>query len=526
MPLDIILINPGRRFVTNRHGLGYQVPLGLVFIGGPLLDAGHSVRLVDNDVLGLPVEELAKSLAAHQPDCVMISHAGSMPAHACAVDTIRALRRHLPETMIAYGGVYPTLAHERVMAEVPELDIIGHGEGEATVVDLAAALEKDRTALGNVRGVSWRKGGTPVTNASRPPIDNLDQYRPGWELLDWKSYNLFGFGRASGMQFSRGCIHRCTFCSQWRFWRGWRHRSPGNFAAEIAKLVQQYGVGFVWLADEFFAADEDAARQALVELKNRRLGVSLNLNMTARSVVDSAELLPLYKSAGVSHVVLGVETVKDDVVARIRKDNSFDLSKRAVRLLADHGIVSTASMIFGLEDESLSTLRSTLGGLLELDPDIFNACYVTPLPETDFCRQTRSERIIEPDTSRWTYRTPVVATPHMPTWQLFAFIKFCELLFHLQPRALKRFFLGRPNGGSRFRMILRGHYRAGAWVILDEIVTFLRLRRLIERQTSPRSDRVATKRPVLSLQPLPQGQRGAPRGQHPGQGGAVRLDQG
>jgi len=33
MPLDIVLVNPGRRFVMNRRGLGYQVSLGLVFIG-------------------------------------------------------------------------------------------------------------------------------------------------------------------------------------------------------------------------------------------------------------------------------------------------------------------------------------------------------------------------------------------------------------------------------------------------------------------------------------------------------------
>ncbi len=51
MPLKIVLLVPRRRFIANRFGLGYQVPLGLVLIGGPLLDAGHRVRLIDNDVL-------------------------------------------------------------------------------------------------------------------------------------------------------------------------------------------------------------------------------------------------------------------------------------------------------------------------------------------------------------------------------------------------------------------------------------------------------------------------------------------
>jgi hypothetical protein len=40
MSLDIVLLTPRRRFHANRVGLGYQIPLGLVFLGGPLLDAG------------------------------------------------------------------------------------------------------------------------------------------------------------------------------------------------------------------------------------------------------------------------------------------------------------------------------------------------------------------------------------------------------------------------------------------------------------------------------------------------------
>ena len=58
---------------------------------------------------------------------------------------------------------------------------------------------------------------------------DLDRYRPGWELVDWPGYRLFGIGRSAGMQFSRGCPLTCTYCGQWLFWKKWRHRSPRNF---------------------------------------------------------------------------------------------------------------------------------------------------------------------------------------------------------------------------------------------------------------------------------------------------------
>jgi len=255
-------------------------------------------------------------------------------------------------------------------------------------------------------------------------------------------------------------------------------------------LVREHGVRFVWLADEFFSADKEVARQAMEQIKQRDLGISMNLNMTARSVIENADNLALYRDAGVAHVVVGVESVRDNVVAKIGKDNPFAVSKQAIRLLADHGIVSTASMVFGLEDESVSKMGRTLVSLYQLDPDIFNACYATPLPGTSFTKTSGgTEEIAEPDISKWTYRTPVVAMRGLPVWLLFWLVKFCEVAFHLRPRALKRLILGRRHGGAPFRMVFRGHYRAGAWVLLDEVLRFIRTRRprLSEkRESSPR----------------------------------------
>ena len=48
----VVLINPARHFIANEHGLGYLIPLGLVCIGGPLIDAGFTVKLIDHDLYG------------------------------------------------------------------------------------------------------------------------------------------------------------------------------------------------------------------------------------------------------------------------------------------------------------------------------------------------------------------------------------------------------------------------------------------------------------------------------------------
>ena len=120
----------------------------------------------------------------------------------------------------------------------------------------------------------------------------LDAYRPGWELVDWPRYTLFGVGRSAGMQFSRGCPLTCTYCGQWMFWKQWRHRSPENFVAELRTLAEQYGVKIVWLADENFAASREVVVEVLQRLIAADLGLSLNINMTAADVVRDADYSP------------------------------------------------------------------------------------------------------------------------------------------------------------------------------------------------------------------------------------------
>ena len=108
MAQRVVLLTPARRFIANRFGLGYQIPLGLVCIGGPLVDAGHTVWLVDNDLYGWGPARLAAELRRFRPDCVLLGHTGSTAAHSVCLATAAAVRAALPWVRIAYGGVYPS----------------------------------------------------------------------------------------------------------------------------------------------------------------------------------------------------------------------------------------------------------------------------------------------------------------------------------------------------------------------------------------------------------------------------------
>jgi anaerobic magnesium-protoporphyrin IX monomethyl ester cyclase len=480
--LRILLLTPRRRFLANRFGLGYQIPLGMVLLGGPLVDAGHVVRLIDNDLYGWDTRRLIAEIARLRPDCALLGHTGSTAAHPACVATARALKVAFPRLRIAYGGVYPSYAAEAILRDCPALDVIVRGEGEAAVITLAKAWDRGRS-LAEVEGITWRDGAAIRTNPPRPPIHDLDAFRPGWELVDWPGYSLFGLGRSAGAQFSRGCPLRCTYCGQWGFWRRYRHRSPADFVAQLRTLAERYGVRIVWLADENFAADRAATVEVLQRLVAADLGLSLNVNMTAADVVRDAELLPLYKAAGVDYVVMGIEALDDAVVASVRKNNPFAVSTEAVRALRRNRIVSLVNLIYGLEDETVATLAAKLRRLFTLDPDILNAVYLTPHHWTAAGRAVDPRDVIQPDLARWTYRNQVLATPRLTPWLLFGGVKLTEALFHLRPRALLRLVRG---GDRRVRRILRASLAVGMRVVAAEVAEFLVATRFVARGTSSR----------------------------------------
>ncbi|OGQ81033.1 MAG: hypothetical protein A2289_14435 [Deltaproteobacteria bacterium RIFOXYA12_FULL_58_15] len=469
--LNIVLLTPCRRFIANRYAYGYQIPLGLVCLGGPLLDAGHRVRLIDNDVRGWDDERLAKELLLDPPDCIMIGHSGPVAAHPVAMRTARALKHHLPETTIVYGGLYATFAADSVMRDNPSIDIVVRGEGEATVVDLAEHLAFGGRLLDAVEGTTWRNAaGEIVANPDRPPVEDLDPYRPGWELVQWDDYHLFGFGRGAGMQFSRGCPRRCTYCGQWRFWHRWRHRSAESFVDQLEILTRKYGVHIVWIADENFAAERGPAHEVLELIVERKLDLSLNLNMTAAEVVRDRDLLPLYKQAGVDNIFLGIESLDDATVAKVGKDNPLEISKRAVVALRENNIVGLVNVIYGLQEERPSTLWKTFKRLLWLDPDVVNACHVTPYFWTTLGRWTKPEDVIQPDLSRFTIRNQVLRSHGLPPRLLFWAVKLTEALFHLRPRGIWRMLFWTDN---RARQILRQYLGVGIRGTFGEILEFL-----------------------------------------------------
>ncbi len=465
----ILLLNPPHTAIGSRVPDDHLPPLGLLSIGGPLLDAGFTVELLDADIDPLSEEEIVRQVIAAAPRVVMIGHAGSSTAHPTIADLACRMKAVLPEMHIVYGGVFPTYHWRDILEHCPAIDFIVRGEGEHTAVLLARAIA-GHGLWATVPGIAYREDGQPRATRQAKPIENLDDYRVGWELIDHGRYSYWGGRKAVVVQFSRGCPYLCSYCGQRGFWKTWRHRDPVLFARELARLYREHGVEVINFADELPTGSRAAWQAFLEALIGEDVKLVLVGSTRAGDIVRDADILHLYKQAGVVRFLLGIESYDPDTLQTIRKDATPREDREAIRLLRQHGIISMATYVLGFEDETDRHYWRSLQQLLRYDPDQIQLLYATPHRWTGYFASVAHREVVQSDRRLWDYKHQVLATPGVPSWRVLLWVKAIEVAMQMRPRALVRTFL---HGDRAFRQGMQWYVRMGRRVWFREVGEYL-----------------------------------------------------
>lgn len=467
--MRILIVNPAHESIGSRMPGEMLPPLGLLAIGGPLIDDGHDVTLLDGDVDNLPPSVIVERAVAHAADAILIGHNGSTSAHPIVAETVRGIAARQPEAWIVYGGIFPTYHWREVLQELPDVDAIVRGEGEETARQLMAAL-----ALGGpldvIRGIAFRRDGRPYATPAAPMIQRLDDYRVGWELIDHARYSYYGGKRGVVIQFSRGCPHLCSFCGQRGFWTKWRHRDPRKLAKEIAWLHREHGVTMISFADENPTTSKKLWRELLEAIIAENLDLTMIATLRADDIVRDADILHLYRRAGFERFLIGMEHVDAPTLARIRKGGTAATDREAIRLLRQAGILSLVSFISGFEDATDRDYWRSLRQLIAYDPDQIIALYVTPHRWSPLFSEIKDRPVVQLDRRRWDYRHQVLASRHMPPWRVFLWVKLIEVIVQARPKALLRTYFNRDPRHSHG---MRWYSRVGRRVWLHEVWSFL-----------------------------------------------------
>jgi hypothetical protein len=75
--MRILLINPGHPSIGSRIPDEHLPPLGLLSVGGPLIDDGHDMKLLDAEFGPLPLANIVAEVLSFAPDALLVGHSGS-----------------------------------------------------------------------------------------------------------------------------------------------------------------------------------------------------------------------------------------------------------------------------------------------------------------------------------------------------------------------------------------------------------------------------------------------------------------
>ena len=195
----------------------------------------------------------------------------------------------------------------------------------------------------------------------------------------------------------------------------------------------------------------------------------------ADDIVRDADILPLYRKAGVLRFLLGLEGTEETTLQAIKKGGTRSKDREAIRLLRENGMIGLCTFAVGFAEETDRDYWRMLRTLLSYDPDQIMSVYATPHRWTPFFTESKDRRVIETDLRRWDYKHQVMETPKVPAWRVFLWVKLIEVVLQARPRALWRTFL---HPDPEIRHAMRWYTQMGKRVQIREWWGFLTRKRL------------------------------------------------
>src|SRR5918995_7089466 len=144
-------------------------PIGPAYLAASLRQAGHDPRIVDGlggnpfqvtplfddkvMAIGLRSEEIVERIEG-KPDLIGVSCMFSQDWPEVR-RLIQMVRRRFPSVPIVAGGEHITATPEFTLKSTPEVDVCVVGEGEETIVELAAAVDAGQS-FDNIAGLALR----------------------------------------------------------------------------------------------------------------------------------------------------------------------------------------------------------------------------------------------------------------------------------------------------------------------------------------------------------------------------------
>lgn len=351
--MNVILLEHPRSYGDDRCNDIANAPLSAClntgYIGGMLAANKIDVTIVDGYLEQLDYPAIEEQIAALEPTILGIHLVYHWEDNKTLYQFIEHVKQSYGIAYICVYGFYPTFAYEEILTRCPAIDGALLGEAELTFLKLAQNFPTVPPA-----GIAARTDTGIVATRGEVVID-VDSLP--FPLRSAGSYS-FGEVNISG---SRGCYGGCTFCYINPYYgdtkRKWRGRSPENIIAEIDAVMQETDIRYFYFMDPNFYGPGRAGKERVLKLASLLKERQIHFGIEARANDIEAETIKALTDAGLKHILIGLESGRDEALKRLNKLTTVADNENALRILRQYGIEPSVGFIMFEPDSTLEDLK-------------------------------------------------------------------------------------------------------------------------------------------------------------------------
>lgn len=397
--MKILLIRPSARHVKGSSKPAVSLPVGLLYIAAVLEKNGYQVQIYDAQLnvdtpfyydsdgimyVGDRWGAIEEEIRRQGPDLIGISNLFTTQLDS-ALKVAEIAKRVNKNIITVTGGSHPSVKPEDFFLKTDAVDIVGIGEGEFTMLEIAERY-RNREDLKSIAGTAVKENGQVKINSPRPYISNLDELPfPAYHLINLEDYfvlNKKGFvgriiwrypgsERAVSIITSRGCPFNCIFCSvHLHMGYGWRFHSPEYVLKHLELLRSKYNVKHIHFEDDNLTLNIQRFKEIIDGLLQRKIKITWDTTNGIRADMITKELLKKSRESGCVYIVVGVESGDPRVLSEII-NKQLDLTKviEVAKWSKEIGLDTMAFFIIGFPGETVADMEKTVQFALKLMKD-------------------------------------------------------------------------------------------------------------------------------------------------------------
>ncbi len=315
-----------------------------------------------------------------------------------SVDAFRQIRETGSPIKIFSGG--PSCSTEWADQQLSRglIDAAVFGEGEVSVVELMRSWS--RGEIRPLAGVHQAAPGGEILRGESRPLAKLDELPPA----DFAGFPIYNYSRFQlPVSFSRGCVAKCSFCSESAYWKKFRILSTERIVDSFRKAVETHGVSFFEVNDSLMNGSHSVLEGVADELI--RSGTRVYYQGFCR--LDprlTPELLRKLKRSGCTTISFGLESASQKVLDSMKKGVDARNYERIIRDTHGAGINCVLCVMVGFPGETWWDYLQTVFLLVRFRRQIhdINLSIFTPSEGSPIEAQfQRRELVVEENRSRF-----------------------------------------------------------------------------------------------------------------------------